>query len=288
MSKKVLVIEITSKCNLECKFCYNIWLDRKSAKLTSLTIEELKEKLIELINQIKFDSICFAGGEPLLIDELDELILFLHEKYSSLEIGIITNGVLLFDTRLKKLVNAGLSFIEISLFTLDRTIYSEISNSEYLEQVKNNILFIQKYGITSRLAITLFNNNIDLLDKLLLFAIGAGIDFIALNPFIMTGRGNEFEYLNLHKSQLLQALSIANEFSINSNMKIHITIPIQKFINKDNYSNLLFSKCECGINKFTLSPDGIIRICEHRKETIKIEAIKDYKNVCKGCNIKLI
>ncbi len=283
MNPKILVVEITPECNLKCKFCYNDW---ESNKLNSLTFDEFKDKIVFLLEELKFDTICFAGGEPLLFENLDDIILFLRNKYSHLDIGIITNGVLLSDAKLAALIKSGLSYIEVSLFSVDKNIYTDISGTNLLEDVKNNILNIQKYGINSRLAITIFNNNIDDLKDVLLFAIGAGIEFIALNPFVQAGRGEKNKNLKLRKSQLELALLIADNFASKYCLLIHITIPIKNLINEDDYSNLLFSECECGSRKLTLSPNGKLKICEHRNEIIEIDDVKNYQNRCNGCKIK--
>ena len=57
---------ITNKCNESCKFCYRKICDDNS-------LEENK-RIFDNISQIKIDKISFCDGEPLLYDNLFELV----------------------------------------------------------------------------------------------------------------------------------------------------------------------------------------------------------------------
>ena len=77
-----LVLHLTSKCNLDCDFCYIKNRDR--------THELDYDKLINFISVIKPKSVQLTGGEPTLYPKIDELIYFLYAN--NCKIGMFTNG----------------------------------------------------------------------------------------------------------------------------------------------------------------------------------------------------
>ena len=77
-----LSLHITSKCNLNCSFCYIKNIDR--------TQELDYNKLINFIKIIKPKSVQLTGGEPCLYPHVNELIIFL--ALHRIKIGMFTNG----------------------------------------------------------------------------------------------------------------------------------------------------------------------------------------------------
>ena len=86
---------ITNKCNENCKFCY-----RKLCK--DNTIEENK-KIFDQLSKIKIGKISFCGGEPLLYDELFEIVDYIHNLNPQIKLSITTNGQIIDDKLLEKI-----------------------------------------------------------------------------------------------------------------------------------------------------------------------------------------
>jgi len=97
MRLKGIFLTLTNKCNLCCKYCYQ----NSSPEVD--TTEELKLKdwkrlLIEL-KEFKIKKINLTGGEPLLYEDLWNLLKNIDKK---IKIRIFTNGLLLDDKKIKK------------------------------------------------------------------------------------------------------------------------------------------------------------------------------------------
>jgi MoaA/NifB/PqqE/SkfB family radical SAM enzyme len=104
------------RCNLACKYC-NEYDDFSKP----VPIEEMKrriDKLADLGTRI----VTLSGGEPLLHPELDEVIA--HMRRRGLIAGMITNGYLLVPERIKRLNDAGLDHMQISI---DNVMPDEVS-----------------------------------------------------------------------------------------------------------------------------------------------------------------
>lgn len=81
---------LVKPCNMKCKFCYATFQDFRVAK--QMTLTQAKEIVFKLYNA-GVKKITFAGGEPMLFKELDQLIIF--TKSLGITTSIITNGSLL-------------------------------------------------------------------------------------------------------------------------------------------------------------------------------------------------
>lgn len=80
---------ITGRCNLRCIHCYGgygvVQKDELSTDIVKNTIDELKKMGTKRIN--------IEGGEPLLREDIKEIIDYVHKK--NIEISVCTNGILL-------------------------------------------------------------------------------------------------------------------------------------------------------------------------------------------------
>lgn len=88
-------IEITSKCNLRCKHCYN-----SSGNNNEMPFEKFKEIVLEL-KKLGVNFISLSGGEPLLHSRFWELLDFLDSE--NIFFLIITNGCLWTDNIIQKI-----------------------------------------------------------------------------------------------------------------------------------------------------------------------------------------
>lgn len=95
------------RCNLACTYC-NEYDDFSQGVPT----DEMKRRIDHLAN-LGLSALVFSGGEPLLHPELDQLIAHAHSK--GMIVGLITNGYLLMPERIKRLNNAGLDYLQISI-----------------------------------------------------------------------------------------------------------------------------------------------------------------------------
>ncbi len=86
-----IVLELTSKCNLACPFCFNktIYQDNENFNMDI----SLAKDVIDQAKALKIKHVRFSGGEPLLHPGLMELIRYAHEK--SLGVRLNTNGTLI-------------------------------------------------------------------------------------------------------------------------------------------------------------------------------------------------
>ena len=88
MNVKTVYIEITNRCNLNCRTCYNrSGLNRETKELT---VEQI-EAIITTLARYGAKRFLLSGGEPSLHSDFHR-VLTLIDKYPDYSFGIVTNG----------------------------------------------------------------------------------------------------------------------------------------------------------------------------------------------------
>jgi cyclic pyranopterin phosphate synthase len=131
-----LRISITDRCNLRCKYC----MPEDGVELKShseiLSFEDIV-KIVEVGQKLGVEKIRLTGGEPLVRLGLEELISSLADLNLK-DISLTTNGVLLAE-KAEILKNAGLNRVNISLDTLEKDKFEEITRRDYFDKVTAGI-----------------------------------------------------------------------------------------------------------------------------------------------------
>jgi MoaA/NifB/PqqE/SkfB family radical SAM enzyme len=95
------------RCNLACTYC-NEFDDFSDP----VPLDELRRR-VDHLARLRLSILTISGGEPLLHPELDELIR--HARGHGIIASLITNGYLLVEDRIKRLNDAGLEYLQISI-----------------------------------------------------------------------------------------------------------------------------------------------------------------------------
>jgi MoaA/NifB/PqqE/SkfB family radical SAM enzyme len=104
------------RCNIDCGYCNEY--DKVSPPVSYETMCERIDKLAELGTSV----VAFSGGEPMLHPQLDDLIRRIRRH--GMMAGLITNGYFLVEERIKRLNDAGLDYLQISI---DNVVPDEVS-----------------------------------------------------------------------------------------------------------------------------------------------------------------
>lgn len=133
-------VKVTSRCNLKCRYC-NIW--KYQDKFRDLSVEQQAKILISLRN-LGVRIVTITGGEPLLYVNLEEIITLVRKYH--MRAHVITNGILLTNNKVVKLVKAGTDSIILSLDTLDPELYEYLTGAsfKFMEQALESLLYIKK------------------------------------------------------------------------------------------------------------------------------------------------
>ena len=145
-----ITIELTDRCNLRCSYCpkgYGIGVNGGDMDFN------LFKKIVDEANRyFKIEQIPLVGfGEPLLYPYLIEAIEYIHKNYPQVETIITTNGTLLNKQMGRKLIDSGLSSINISVNAFSASKYKELNNSDKFDVVmKNTHDFLEMLNINNK------------------------------------------------------------------------------------------------------------------------------------------
>ncbi len=141
---KHIRFSVTSNCNYNCIYC-----DREGfiPKTTELSVDEITQLCRILAQVLKVTKIKFTGGEPLLREEIVEIIRSVSDLQLYKDISMTTNGVYLIE-KAQDLYDAGLNRINVSLGTLKPEIYKKIYGSDSLEAVLKGLMLAKDIGLT--------------------------------------------------------------------------------------------------------------------------------------------
>lgn len=125
-------ISITDRCNLRCRYCMPCGVECMP-RWDILALEEI-EALAVCAAGLGISKIKVTGGEPLVRRDCCRLVKRLKAIPGIEKVTITTNGVLL-EEYLDPLLDAGIDGINISLDTLDRELYRELTGRDSLYKV---------------------------------------------------------------------------------------------------------------------------------------------------------
>ena len=114
--RPVVVWNMTRRCNLKCIHCYSS--SRNIRYKNELTTDEGK-KLISDLAAFRSPVILFSGGEPLMREDLPELVEFAVDQ--GMRAVISTNGTLLTKKTVNILKKTGISYVGVSLDGMEKT-----------------------------------------------------------------------------------------------------------------------------------------------------------------------
>ncbi|MCJ7665250.1 MAG: GTP 3',8-cyclase MoaA [Actinobacteria bacterium] len=128
-----LRLSVTDRCNLRCKYCMPGEGIRLAGKDELLTYEEIL-KSVSILGELGIRKLRLTGGEPLLRDDIQDLIYGLSRIDDIEHISITTNGTLL-EKYLGQLYRSGIESINVSLDSLDGENYRQITRGGDIKKV---------------------------------------------------------------------------------------------------------------------------------------------------------
>src|SRR5258708_136265 len=138
-----LRVSVTDRCNFRCQYCMPAeglpWMEREEI----LSFEEIA-RLVTVLSGIGVDSIRLTGGEPLVRRDLPDLVAMLNSIEGLGDLSLTTNGYLL-DKFAGPLAAAGLKRINVSLDSLARDRFFQITRRDSLPQVLAGLAALDRY-----------------------------------------------------------------------------------------------------------------------------------------------
>jgi PqqA peptide cyclase len=172
-----LVAELTYRCPLRCPYCSNpLNWDGTAYRQELSTADWLR--VIQQARQLGVLQLGFSGGEPLLRDDLEQLV----EEASGLGLytTLVTAGTLLTRERATQLKHLGLDHIQISIQDSNATASDRIAGLCSFEQKVAAAKFVKALGFPLTLNFVLHRHNLDRIAEMLFLAEALQADRVEL------------------------------------------------------------------------------------------------------------
>jgi GTP 3',8-cyclase len=132
-----LRVSVTDRCNFRCQYCMPAegvpWLEREEI----LSFEEI-ERLVRLFVGLGVEDVRLTGGEPLVRREFTSLVGMLAAVEGIRDLSLTTNGYLL-ERHANALVTAGIDRVNVSIDSLQRDRFFELTRRDALAQVMRGL-----------------------------------------------------------------------------------------------------------------------------------------------------
>jgi radical SAM protein with 4Fe4S-binding SPASM domain len=183
----VMSWNVTRKCNLKCSHCY---INAAKEELRDeLTTAEGKN-LMDQISEVSRPLLVLSGGEPLLRPDIYELIRYGAGK--GFRMGLGSNGSLLDDTAAKKLAEAGVRTVSISLDSSVPEKHDEFRGVQgSWQNAINAIKALRQNGVLVQVNTTVTQQNHSEIDEIMSLTEKLGVENFHLFFLVPTGRGTK-------------------------------------------------------------------------------------------------
>ena len=270
-----LRVSITDRCNLHCNYCRTKEGISLKGHSDILRYEEII-RIVSIAVKMGLIKVRITGGEPLVRRGFIEFIAALKKINGLQDISLTTNGIHL-EQYAQDIFDAGIHRINISLDSLNKEKYFQITNGGSLDAVLRGIAKAEQIGFSpikiNAVAIKGFND-----DEVLEFA-KLSVDkpfqvrFIELMPMGQSiGFGEDY----LPMSQLIQKISAKYELEQLKVKESKSAGPATIFRIKGGRGELGFinpvSSHFCSTcNRLRLTADGRLRACLLKEDEIDLK-----------------
>ena len=170
-----LLAELTYRCPLHCVFCYN------PVNYDSIKNELTTAEWFDVMRQARAMGavqLGFSGGEPLLRDDLEELVAEAHRL--GFYTNLITSGIGMTEPRIAALKAAGLDHIQLSFQDSTKELNDFLSSTKTFELKKRIALLIKKYDYPMVLNCVLHRQNLPHIGKIIEMALELDAEYLEL------------------------------------------------------------------------------------------------------------
>ena len=199
-----LQFELTARCNVFCKHCYNDSGHNDCKDL--MTPEKWKQLARKIVSYGGVFECILSGGEPLLLGEdLFEIMDIFHDDGTAFL--LITNGYLLSQEKVNKLSKYRYRWLQVSIDGSTADYHDSFRQREgSWQHAVDGAFMVSAAGIPLTIAHCVTPYNIDGIDDMCELAYQLGASTILLGEINLSGRTNKNRDLLLNTEQRIKML----------------------------------------------------------------------------------
>jgi cyclic pyranopterin phosphate synthase len=244
-------------------------------KKALLTFEEI-ERLISMLAEMGISKIRLTGGEPFVRTDLMELIRRINTIDGIRETHLTTNGILT-GPHIPELKALGLASVNLSLDTLDKTRFKEITRRDEFDKTWETFMMLVESGIPVKInAVVMDGKNIDDIIPLVELTknFPVSVRFIEEMPF--NGEGSHYPVLNWSYKKILEHIQLAYPEIKKIQDGPHSTATHYKVTGFQGDIGIIaaFSRTFCGTcNRIRITAQGTLKTCLYDQGVLDIKSL---------------
>lgn len=256
---------LMTTCGFRCLYCYHPLIPIPE----QISLQRL-QVLFKELHDIGCESVLLTGGDPMLRQDVDEVMIALHT--SEVFYTLSTKSIIP-DSRLQKLhEEAGLDRMQLSIDSCDRDIISTLigADTDYLDRFACMVKAMQVLGIDVRVKAVLTSYNADNLDEYFQYIDSLGIRHIQIVGYGRSGVRHRDEFYPSYEQQQRASEIVSRWQSDHTEIEIvgggYSEVYDEPCHLETIDTNTIFSKrtiCNAGRFAMTWLPNGEVYICEH-------------------------
>lgn len=266
-----LWLEVESRCNLACRFCYNPWRGGREAYPRLLETSALLAGLDALFERFECRRVAVSGGEPLLRPDLDEMLVYLSNRRQN--VVITTNGALLTGGRADHLAAIGVDTLQVSLHSSNEHDHNWLSAGAAFRPALAALMLARERGINTVAVFVATKRNLANFPDTLRLLAKIDVRRIIFNRFIVSGLGYIFQNdLGVPNDEdTLRMLGDAHSVAADAGQTIFLGTPLHADAEtRQRLPSIRFASCPVRQQqtRWTIGADGELRRCNHSLASI--------------------
>ena len=271
-----LRVSLTDRCNLRCSYCMPAegldWLPTEE----TLSDDEVVRLVRIGVEQLGIEEVRFTGGEPLLRRGLADIVARTKALEPTPEVSITTNALGLSRTA-ETLARAGLDRVNVSLDTVRRDVFKQITLRDRLDDVLEGLAAAKRAGLgpIKVNAVLLRGVNDHLAPELLHFCLEHGYQLRIIEQMPLDAQHGWSREAMVTAEEIFASLE--SEFTLTPDPEHRGSAPAETFLVDGGPATVgviaSITRPFCGdCDRVRLTADGQVRNCLFAREESDLRA----------------
>lgn len=261
-----IVFETTQQCNLDCRYCYNVWKTPHHQTSCKSSYSQAMKSLKRLFKVADVRQVTMSGGEPFLSDRFLETVLFCRMQGKS--VNIITNGNTATREEYQQAHQLGVGMFQLPFHSPTPESHEKMTGKPgSWKKSKESMEYLLSLGAKVSAVVIVTSVNAAEVPRTFDALNDMGIKSILFNRFNIGGRGiAESHWLSPSVPDLRQAFRDAENAAAKYGMHVNSGVCTPRCLVKpEKHPHIGFAFCEPDVSRRPITMDllGNLRFCNH-------------------------